>query len=154
MLVYLNPPHMLPDCPCAPASKSSRVTSVPSLMWLLCSSVLDSTASCLFGCLNFLADLCVCPPASYQIKDFDSGLCSLLSLLHLDPHSPAFALSHLLSVKTLDSETAIMSGGFWDYILNQLNAIASVNFQNNRTAQRWHTDQDRLASAGGSVTPP
>lgn len=39
-------------------------------------------------------------------------------------------------------------------ILNQLNTIASVNFQNNRTAQRCHTDQGRLASASGSVTPP
>lgn len=67
---------------------------------------------------------------------------------------PCAGVSCLLSPKLLDSKLAIMSEGFRDYILNQLNAIASVNFQNNRTAQRCHTDQGRLASAGGSVTPP
>lgn len=67
---------------------------------------------------------------------------------------PCAGVSCLLSPKLLDSKLAIMSEGFRDYILNQLNAIASVNFQNNRTAQRCHTDQGRLASASGSVTPP
>lgn len=86
------------------------------------------------------------------ILDYSSSVS--LPLLHLEPGSLAFALSHLLSAKLLEGKPAIMSEGFADYMFNEMNAIASVNFQNNRTAQRCHTNQERLASADGSVTPP